>query len=117
MEHMVRFTAYIDETKRPKDFPKLVYSDLFFNVKSNSELKGYIKSMYQIFMAQQCLLVPKTAEVETVEEEFNYDDHMLVPMHMVTHIHTDTKKIIGEIPGIDDDGNPKLLDGTPVWRQ
>lgn len=118
MEYMVRFTGYIDEQKRPLDFPSEIYSDVFFDVQNTTELRDSIKKMYQIFAAQQCMLVPEDQNaIQNDESRFNYDSLMYVPMHMLTKITTDSKRLSSEVPTIGEDGQPKLKDGTKVWKQ
>jgi hypothetical protein len=117
MEHMVRFTGYIDEKRRPAGFPKEVYSDIFFDVKTAAELKNAIKSMYTVFVTQQCMLVPKDNDaIQEEESNFNYDSLILVPISMLTHIGTTTRVLAGEIPTIVN-GHLQLLDGSKVWKQ
>jgi hypothetical protein len=118
MEYMVRFIGHIDENKRPDDFPKEIYSDVFYEVNDLKSLRDSIKQMYQIFAAQQCMLVPKDQNViQNDESRFNYDTLMYVPLHMITRITTDSKRLSGEVPTIDENGQAKLKDGTKVWRQ
>lgn len=118
MEYMVRFTGYIEENKRPDGFPTEVHSDVFFDVKTAMELRDSIKKMYQIFAAQQCMLVPRDQDAILLDESrFDYDTLMYIPMHMITRITTDSKRLTGEVPKIDEDGHPMYSDGSKAWRQ
>ena len=118
MEYMVRFTGHIDENKRPDGFAYEVYSDIFFDAKSPTELRDNIKSMYKIFAAQQCMLVPSNPDaIQNDESRFDYDSLIYVPMHMLTSISTKTKMLSGGVPKVNQDGHPELSDGTKVWKQ
>jgi len=116
-EYMVRFTGYIDSEKRPAGFPSMVFSDIFFEAGNLTELKDSIKAMYKIFASQQCMLVPKNPDtIQNDETRFDYDSLIYVPMHMITYIGTTTKMLAGEVPTIDEDGQPRYADGSKTWK-
>ena len=118
MEYMVRFTGFVDELKRPDGFPRELHSDVFFEVKTGTELRDQIKKMYQVFAAQQCMLVPKDQDAILLDESrFDYDTLMYVPLHMITKITTISKRLTGEVPTIDPDGHPMYSDGSKGWKQ
>jgi len=117
-EYMVRFIGSIDVRKRPAGFPSEIYSDIFFQAKNAVELKDNIKAMYKIFASQQCMLVPKDPDaIQNDETRFDYDSLIYVPMHMLTSIRTVTKRLSGDVPTIDEDGTPRMPDGTKAWKQ
>jgi hypothetical protein len=117
MDYLVRFIGHIDEHRRPVDFPKEIYSDLYVRVKDDQELKAAINEQSKTFILQQCMVVPK--EPGAIEEmhKARFDTRMMVMLNMLTHIDTITKKITGEIPEVGKDGTPQLMDGTKVDLQ
>jgi hypothetical protein len=117
VDYTVRFIGYIDERKRPEGFPHEVYVDAFYRVKDGQELKEAINGQCRVFINQQCMVVPKEPGKLEDMSRVQFDIRMLVPWHMITHLSTITKKIIGEIPEINEAGIPELMDGTKAVIQ
>lgn len=108
----VRFIGHIDETRRPEGFPKEVYSDLLVRADDSRGLKLAINSQAQVFIEENCMIVPKDpGSLEDIGAPAD-DSRMIVCWHLITHITTETKRIIGEIPQLDDNNSPLLQDGT-----
>lgn len=118
MEYMVRFTGHIDENKRPDGFAYEVYSDIFFDAKTLMELRDKIKSIYKIFAAQQCMLVPANPDaIQNDESRFDYDSLIYVPIHMITSISTTTKMLSGNVPTTGEGGVYESKNGVKEWKQ
>ncbi len=117
MLYMVRFIGHVVENKRLDGFPKQIYSDFFFECKDQEELRGSIKKMYQIFIAQDGMIVPKDASAIQEEVNFEYDKSMFVPLSTLVYITTETKKVTGSFPILTEDGSLQLLDGTKARIQ
>lgn len=117
MQSMVRFVAHVDEIRRPPGFPTKVYFDTFHDDADRINIKDFIKSVYQIFVAQNCIITPKDSAAIQDEQNFNYDKMMFVSLGMITHITTETKRLVTPIPTADEYGNLQLLDGKKAWRQ
>jgi hypothetical protein len=114
MFYYVRFTGHVDETRRPVGFPKEVYADFTWQVENEAELRYNINEMSKVFVGQHCMIVPKdTAQIEEPLKP-KFDSRILVPLTMITHISTTTKKIVGEMPTVGADGTSQLIDGTKV---
>jgi hypothetical protein len=114
MYYFVRFIGHIDETRRPVGFPTEIYADFTWQVENEQELRYNINEMSKVFVGQHCLIVPRDADEIQVMGLPKFDSRILVPIHMVTHISTETKKIIGEMPIANLDGTSQLIDGTKV---
>ena len=114
MYYFVRFIAYIDETRRPAGFPQEVYADFTWQVENEQELRYNINEMSKVFVGQHCVITPKDPNEIQISGLPKFDTRILVPMHMITHISTETKRIIGEMPSAGLDGTPQLIDGTRV---
>lgn len=114
MYFMVRFIGHIDARKRPENFPKEVVNDIFARVKNDKELRDAINNQAQVFINQQCMIVPKDNNKTEDRSKISFDNRMLVPLHMITHIDTITSHIVGEIPEFDENNVPKLMDGSDV---
>lgn len=115
----IRFIGHIDETRRPVDFPKEIYSDLYVRADNPTGLRQAINSQCQVFINEDCMIVPKDpgAIEEFTAQHIPADSRMLVPFHMLTHITTVTKRIIGEIPQLDENNVPQVSDGSKVRIQ
>ena len=112
MDFLIRFCGHIDETRRPEGFPAAVYADVFARVGSDKDLRSIINDQCTVFIKQQCMIVPKDPGGLENLKYTTFDSRVLVPLHMITHLTTETKKITGEIPDLDEDGTLQLLDGT-----
>lgn len=113
----VRFIGHVDETRRPVGFPREVYSDLYVRADNAAGLKAAINSQAQVFINEGCMIVPK--DPGQIEEMVStaHDSRWIVPFHMITFISTITKRIIGEIPQLDETNKPSLTDGTKLSIQ
>jgi hypothetical protein len=112
--YFVRFIGHLDETRRPAGFPDEVYADFTWQVENEMELRYNINEMSKVFVGQHCMIVPKEASQIEDPARPKFDSRILVPIHMLTHISTETKKIIGDMPTTGTDGTPQLIDGTKV---
>ncbi len=117
-DFLVRFIGHIDETRRPDGFPKQIYSDMVCRVNGEAELKDMINGRCQQLIHDQFMIVPKdvTAESSIVKKAVR-DDRMMVTMHLITHITTQTKQIVGEVPTVDENGNLSMSDGSKAVIQ
>jgi hypothetical protein len=70
--------------------------------------------MSKVFVAQHSMIVPENPDEIQVPGLPKFDSRILVPIGMLTHISTQTKRIIGEMPTAGLDGTPQLIDGTRV---
>jgi hypothetical protein len=117
MDYMIRFVGHIVERSRPDGFPKEIYSDLYVRADNPSGLKAAINQHCQVFINEGCMIVPKNPD--EVEESVNvkYDSRIIVPWHMIAYISTITKRIIGEIPQLNEQNKPEVSDGSKVQIQ
>lgn len=114
MYYFVRFIGHINEEIRPENFPKEVYADFVWGVKDEQELRYNINEMQKVFVGQRSMIVAKNPTAIEVPGKPELDSRILIPMHMLSHISTKTKEVIGEIPIIGTDGTSQLIDGTRV---
>ena len=103
--------------KRPEGFPHEIYVDTFARVEKEVDVVKHINDWSKIFINQQCMIVPKDGIRWEDLQVLSFDTRILVPLHMITFISTETKRIVGEIPGIGEDGMTQLSDGTKVSIQ
>ena len=115
MDYLVRFIGHINEKSRPDGFPKEVYSDLYVRAGSDAGLRKAINEQSMVFIRDNCMIVPKNPE--KIEDAFrpSLDSRMIIPWHMITHLTTVTKPIVGGLPELNRDGGDEGLefsDGT-----
>lgn len=114
MFYYVRFTGHVNEEIRPENFPKEIFADFIWNVKDEDELRYNINEMSKVFVGQHCMICPRDPGGVEVPGKPTLDSRILVPLHMLSHISTKTKEIIGEIPTVGVDGTAQLINGTLV---
>jgi hypothetical protein len=94
-----------------------VYSDLYVRADTAAGLKSAINSQAQVFINEGCMIVPKDPGGMEDMISTAQDSRWIVPFHMITYISTITKRIIGEIPQLNEDSKPTLIDGTKLSIQ
>lgn len=108
MDYLVRFVCHIDLRKRPENFPKEVYSDMYVRTDNDKGLMDAINERSKVFVMQQfvvCPLIPGQIENGQIYEP---DKRIMVPMHMITHISTITKRVIGDIPYLGEESTAQV---------
>ena|SRR5271166_3021648 len=98
--YFVRFTAHIDERKRPENFPKEIYIDeTYENVEGGAQQIRQIANQrfLQLAMANGLVSLKKQ---ETMEQELvTFDKRVYVPWHMITHMHMKVTQLV-EVPDV-----------------
>jgi hypothetical protein len=111
-DYSIRFIGHIDETRRPIRFPKEIYFDLYVRAENSQALKAAINAQAQVFINENCMIVPKNPSALESFSNPATDSRMIVGWHMITHITTETKRIVGEIPQLSQDNRVLYTDGT-----
>jgi hypothetical protein len=116
-EYFVRFTAYIDERKRPENFPHQVHDTITLRVDSAKQLGDIVNARCAAYHQSQGMAVsiePEDAEKMGLGEI----NRIFVPSHMWTHMTLSmVKPIIGENPQISETGEITLPSGKEVVKQ
>lgn len=86
-EYFVTFTAYIDERKRPENFPKKIHSLAIVQADTVDQLvKNVNNLLVEAIVKNQGMAVPiEIAKMEKVGQ-LDFSNRMWVPLHMITHI-------------------------------
>lgn len=114
MDFYVRFTGHVNDRIRPEGFPREIYADFIWKVENEAELRYNINEMCKVFVGQHSMIVPRDPSGIEVPGKPTLDSRILVPIGMLSHISTTTKKIIGEMPMLSADGTAQLIDGTRI---
>ena len=85
--YVVRFTGYIDERKRPENFPKTVeIIESYGQIETTDQLKMLVNSRVTDLAMAPGLIALKnpTSMIDTTHVAFN--KRRFVPWHMITHL-------------------------------
>jgi hypothetical protein len=96
--YFVRFTAHIDERKRPEGFPHEVYVDQTYeNVEGGAQQIRQIANQRFLELAMANGLVVLKKQGETLEQELvTFDKRIYVPWHMITYMHMQVNQLVEE---------------------
>lgn len=91
-DYYVDYTAFIDERKRPENFPKLIHVvRILNNVHGVEQLKKDVNETF-LELVQSAGLVAVKDPNEIVEQGMvTFDKRFFVPWHMLTHMQVDVK--------------------------
>jgi hypothetical protein len=93
MNYFVEFSAYVDERKRPENFPRVIHiQENYNNVESMTHLRDIVNQRF-ISLVTSAGLIAMKDENKPVETKLTFDQRMFVPWHMITHMHVDTHLI------------------------
>lgn len=89
--YYVVFTAYIDERKRPENFPREVHiKDVYDRVESVEHLQFLVNDRFTKLVLSAGLVVFKNEdEPEPEHGKITFDKRIFVPWHMITHMKLD----------------------------
>jgi hypothetical protein len=106
-EYVAKYTFFIDNRKRPENFPNEVYIiDHYPHVESD-------RAMAELFNTRFTNLASGTGVVVYLEQDIdartvNFNSRVFVPWHMITHSSGEVKLVIPQEP------KPKLDDMIPA---
>lgn len=117
--YFVTFMAYIDERKRPENFPKVIHFSAMIHAENQEQLGGQVNLLlFQNFVQPQGVGVRRDPyKTEEVGKQ-DLNDRMWIPMHMITHIIPVVKMIVGEVPFLNNEtAKAELPSGEGIVQQ
>ncbi len=89
----IEFQAYIDERKRPENFPKIVYvREQYLNVESDEQLKDIFNKRARFMMQNPGLVI--LPDNETIDmSTMAFHQRTYIPWHMITHFRGEIRII------------------------
>jgi hypothetical protein len=84
--YFVDFTAHIDETRRPENFPHEIHDKKMFEVESLGHLKHAVNERFVQLISASGMVTPKDDSDIQDEQRVNFDKFVYVPWHMITHV-------------------------------
>lgn len=85
--YLVKFTGYVDERKRPENFPHEVHvTDVYKDVENLEHLQALVNNRFIGLVSSAGLVVLKNEDEPPEEGKLTFDKRIFVPWHMITHM-------------------------------
>ncbi len=115
LNYVVTFTGYIDQRKRPENFPTNIQDVVVGPFETSAHLVDFVNKRVALYAANQGMGV--TLDQNLMEDLRIVDtNRMWVPMHMITHFTASYKSLTGEVPQISASGEVSLLSGKQIVK-
>jgi hypothetical protein len=115
MDHLITFNFYIDERKRPENFPRVLHDLVLIKADSKQAVVDAVNTESLKYIRMQGVSVRK--DPYAPEQHGVLDTaRMFVPIHMWTHFDADVKPVTGEMPVVDKTGLASFTDGRDVVK-
>ena len=114
--YLFQFTGYIDERKRPENFPRVIHDIILWDCPNQQSVVQFVNDRCAMYTKNQGIgvrLQPFDLETSGILQT----DRAWVPMHMVTHLTAVHKPITGELPVLAENGETEMPSGAPVVKQ
>lgn len=96
--YFVVYTAYIDERKRPENFPRYVQiREVYDNIESTDHLKHAVNTYVTKMASAPGIVVFKDPDEIVDTSLITFDKRRFIPWHMITHVEM-TAKVMFELP-------------------
>jgi hypothetical protein len=114
--YTAKFIGFINERKRPENFPKSVYCIGTYSAQNNSHLAEMLNTEFSTIIANQGMMISTDPEqlIDLTNVVENMKTRVFIPIHMITHIKVEVKPM-GPIPNFVDTGK-KTEDGKPLME-
>jgi hypothetical protein len=115
MDYIITFTGYIDERKRPENFPRKIEDVQVVSFPDGDALVNYVNKRVFMYAANQGMGV--AIDKGAMEDMRIIDtNRMWVPTHMITHITATYKTIMGEMPQVAANGITEMPSGKDIVK-
>jgi hypothetical protein len=93
--YFVKFTAPMDQRKRPENFPDEVsVVNLFYNVQNTEHLKQLVNQKFVELVTSAGLVVMKDPNAVIEQNMVSFDKRIFVPWHMLTSLTVEVKNLV-----------------------
>lgn len=90
--YFVKFTGYIDELRRPENFPHEVHvTEVYNEVESLQHLQFLVNDRFIKLATSAGLVVLKNEDEPSEEGKLTFDKRIFIPWHMITYMTMDVK--------------------------
>lgn len=91
-DYFVDYTAFVDERKRPENFPKQVHViNILNNIQGIEHLKHFVNKFFIELVTSAGLIAMKDPGEIVDQNMVTFDKRFFVPWHMLTHMQVDVK--------------------------
>ena len=106
-DYLLTFRGYVDENKRPDDFPCIIEDLVFIHANTQDEVAKSVNVYSLYYVKLQGM--PMCKNPHSMEDFSALDSgRMWVPMHMLTHFDVEVRQITGKMPIFDKEGRIEL---------
>lgn len=92
--YLVEFTAYVDERRRPENFPHEIHvQDIFENVESITQLQYLVNDKFVKLVSSAGLIALKDPDEPLESGVITFDRRMFVSWGILTHMTVSVKQI------------------------
>lgn len=103
-DYMVRFKAHLIPFLKPECLPNPILHDCFWTCENFEELKNNVNKEAYSFILQNGFITLQESKKPMVENAETLDLRCFVPLHMVSHITHEIKKMVTDVPNLEDEG-------------
>lgn len=104
-DYRVRFIGGIVENKRPDGFPQEIFYDVFVRqTPEGDEVRTVTNNEAGTIAKYQGMTVLVDPNAMQEPSKKKYDVKIFVPLHMITHIRTETTMLVSDVPDVGDEG-------------
>jgi hypothetical protein len=94
-DYYVDYTAFVDERKRPENFPKQVHVVRILNsIQGTDHLKHEVNQVFLELVTSAGLVAMKDPNEIVEQGMVTFDKRFFVPWHMLTHMQVDVKVLV-----------------------
>jgi hypothetical protein len=108
-KYFVDFTAYVDERRRPENFPKEVHDKQVFEVESIPHLQYLVNERFIKLVTSAGMVVLKDEDEPLEEGKITFDRRVFVSWGILTHMTVSVRLISDGTPI-----NNLIVPGHPV---
>lgn len=101
-DYVVRFKSTLVPFLKPVDWPDEIVSEVYIRAKDFTELRDTVNKNMLIFVKQGGTTFMKESKKPFEENTQTLDLRIFVPFHMIQFIETETKRMVTDVPDIDD---------------
>lgn len=102
MKYFIEFSAYVDERKRPENFPHVIHIGETYDVPSEEALKEVVNGRF-VALVTSAGLIAMRDEDKPIETKLTFNQRRFVPWHMITHMEVEVNMIQPEPPKVPQD--------------
>ena len=114
-DYLITFNFYIDERKRPENFPRILHDLVLIHADSKQAVVDAVNTESLKYIRMQGVSVRKDPYAPEQPDKVD-TARMFVPIHMWTHFDADVKTVTGEMPVVDKTGLASFTSGKEVVK-